>query len=79
MCSEEDLNKALKGVLTNKFSFKKASKVYGIPIGTLHRYKKKMHPGNIEVKKMFMTTTQVSKFLLGKFYASNLGLYWQRG
>ena len=37
--SEEDLNKALKGVLTNKLSFRKASKVYRIPIGTLHRYK----------------------------------------
>ena len=65
--SEEDLNKALKGVLTNELSFRKASKVYGIPIGrpTLHRYKKKMHPGNTKVKKISMTTTQVSKFLLG--------------
>ena len=90
--SEEDLNKALKGVLTNfiylfylfiylfqtqkrpdmhtytkknELSFKKTLKVYGIPIGTLHRYKKKMHPGNTEVKKMSMTTTQVRKFFLG--------------
>ena len=30
--SEEYLNKALKGVLTNELSFRKASKVYGIPI-----------------------------------------------
>ena len=63
--SEEDQNKALKGVLTNELSFRKALKVYRIPIGTLHRYKKKMHPGNIEVNKMSMTTTQISKFLLG--------------
>ena len=56
--SEENLNKALKEILTNELSFRKASKVYGIPIG-------KMHPGNTEVKKMSMTTTQVSKFLLG--------------
>ena len=63
--SEEDLNKTLKGVLTNELSFRKASKVYRIPIGTLHRYKKKMHPGNIEVKKTSMSTAQVSKFLLG--------------
>ena len=63
--SEEDLNKALRGVFSNELSFRKASKVYEIPIGTSHRYKKKMHPGNIEVKKMSMTTTQVSKFLLG--------------
>ena len=63
--SEEDLNKALKNVFTNKLSFRKASKVYGIPIGTLHRYKKKMHPGNTKVKKMSMTTTLVSKFLFG--------------
>ena len=63
--SKEDLNKALKGVLSNELSFRKASKVYGIPIGTLHHYKKKMHPGNSEVKKMSMTTTQLSKFLLG--------------
>ena len=63
--SEEDLNKGLKGVLTNELSFRKASKVYGIPIGTLQRYKKKVHPGNTEVNKMSMTTTQVYKFLLG--------------
>ena len=63
--SEEDLNKALKGVLTDELSFRKASKIYGIPIGTLHHYKKKIHPGNTDVKKMSMTTTQVSKFLLG--------------
>ena len=63
--SEEDLNKALKDVLTNELSFRKASKIYRIPIGTFHRYKKKTHPGNNEVKKMSMTTTQVSKFLLG--------------
>ena len=63
--SEEDLHKGLKGVLTNELSFRKASKVYGILIGTLHRSKKKMHPGNTEVKKMSMTTTQISKFLLG--------------
>ena len=63
--SEEDLNKAMTGVLSNELSFRKASKVYGIPIGTLDRYKKKMHPGNTEVKKMSITTTQVNKFLLG--------------
>ena len=63
--SEEDLNKALKGVFTNKLSFRKASKVYGMPIGTLHDYKKKTHLGNTEVKKMSTTTTQVSKFFLG--------------
>ena len=43
--SKKDLNKALKGILTNELSFRKTSKVYGIrlPIGTLHRCKKKMH------------------------------------
>ena len=30
-----------------------------MPISTLHRYKKKMRPG--EVKKLSMVTTQVSK------------------
>ena len=57
--SEEDLNKALKSVFTNELSFRKASKVYGIPIGTLHGIKKKMHPGNTKVNKMSMTATQV--------------------
>ena len=63
--SEEDRNKALKIVLTNELSFRKASKVYKILIGTLHHYKKKIYSGNTEVKKMSITTTQVSKFLLG--------------
>ena len=59
--SEQNLNKALDDVLTNGISFRKASKVYGILIGTLHRYKKKMRPGNTEVKKLSMVTTQVGK------------------
>ena len=62
---EEDLNKTLKGVLTNEYSFRKALKVYRIPFGTLHRCQKKMHPGSTEVKKMSMATIQVTKFLLG--------------
>ena len=37
--NEEDLNKALKGVLTNELSFRKASKVYKIPIGSLETLK----------------------------------------
>ena len=56
--SEQNLNKALDNlddVLTNKISFRKASKVHGILIGTLHR------PGNTEVNKLSMVTTQVSK------------------
>ena len=58
---EQNLNKAFDDVLTNKISFRKASEVHGISIGTLHRYKKKMRPGNTEVKKLSMLTTQVSK------------------
>ena len=59
--SEQNLNKALNDVLANGISFRKASKVHGIPIGTLYRYKKKMRPGNIEAKKLSMVTTQVRK------------------
>ena len=43
--SEQNLNKGLDDVLTNPangISFRKASKIHGIPISTLHRYKKKM-------------------------------------
>ena len=58
---EQNLDKALDDVLTNGISFRKASEIHGIPIGILHRYKKKMHPGNNEVKKLSMVTTQVSK------------------
>ena len=36
--SEQNLNKALDDVPTNEISFRKASKIHGIPIGTLHRY-----------------------------------------
>ena len=50
--SEQSLNKTLDDVLTNGISFRKGLKVNGIPIGTLHRYKKKMRVGNIEVKKL---------------------------
>ena len=59
--SKENLNKALKGVVTNEPSFKKASKAYGIPICNLHCDASR----NTKVKKMSMTTTQVRKFLLG--------------
>ena len=38
-----------------------ASEIHEIPIGTLHRYKEKMRPGNTKVKKLSMVTTQVSK------------------
>ena len=62
--SEQNLNKGLDDVLTNGISFRKASKIHGIPISTLHRYKKKMRPGNTEVKKLSMVTTQVSKISL---------------
>ena len=50
--SEQNLNTALDDVFSNRISFRKASKVHGIPIGTLLRYKKKMRPGNTEVKKL---------------------------
>ena len=39
---EQNLNKALDDVVTNGISLRKASKVHGISISTLHRYKKKM-------------------------------------
>ena len=49
--NEEDLNKALKAVLTNELSFRKASKVYRIPIGTLHRYKKRCIQETLKLRK----------------------------
>ena len=49
--SEEDLNKALNGVLTNELSFRKASKIYGIPIGTFTDIRKRCIQETLKLKK----------------------------
>ena len=61
--SENDLNQALKDIVENAMSLREASRVYNIPIATLHRYKKNMKPGSTNVKKLSMVTTQVSCLL----------------
>ena len=61
--SEENLNKALNDVRSNKMSLRKASQVYEIPLTTLHRYKKNLNSGETEIKKLTMVTTQVSSLL----------------
>ena len=61
--SEENLNKALNDVRSNKMSLRKASQVYEIPLTTLHRYKKNLNSGKTEIKKFTMVTTQVSSLL----------------
>ena len=61
--SENDLNQALKDIVENAMSLREASRVYNIPIATLHGYKKNMKPGRTNVKKLSMVTTQVSCLL----------------
>ena len=57
---ENDLNQALKNIVENAMSLREASRVYNIPIATLHHYKKNMKPGSTNVKKLSMVITQVS-------------------
>lgn len=58
--TEDNLNKALSDILSKKLSFRGAAKAYGVPIGTLHRYKKNLTPDQVKVKKSSMVTMQVS-------------------
>ena len=63
MFSENDLNQALKDIVENAMSLREASRVYNIPIATLHRYKKNMKPGSTNVKKLSMVTSYYSSKL----------------